>query len=392
MLLVERHQIQATQQIVELCKQSKELYNKCNYHMRHQWFQNLKNDNWDVSLPDISVLIQLVQHEHSFKNLHNTKTAKQTVRKCLSDWNNFRKALKAYNKNSTGFISKPKPPNYKEQLAQVIFYNETIKKKPLKQGIITPTNGCFLIKSQRDFKQVVITPKKFGFVVDVQYEKESPHKVKGKGICCIDIGLNTLAAITSDQFSPILVNGRIVKSINQWYNKCPSKRNGRKRYFRLENYFHHVSNFIIEKCLHNNCGTIVIGKNDGWKQEMNLGKKTNQNFQSVPFCNLMQKINYKAAMVGIRVIFTEEAYTSKASFLDRDPLPKYVYGEESPVFSGKRVKRGLYRAADGRLINADVNGSCNIGRKVIQNEVVIQGLDRSVAATPVRVNPLKISA
>ena len=83
MLLVERHQIQATQQIVELCKQSKELYNKCNYHMRHQWFQNLKNDNWDVSLPDISVLIQLVQHEHSFKNLHNTKTAKQTVRKCL---------------------------------------------------------------------------------------------------------------------------------------------------------------------------------------------------------------------------------------------------------------------------------------------------------------------
>ena len=139
-----------------------------------------------------------------------------------------------------------------------------------------------------------------------------------------------------------------------------------------------------------NCGTIVIGKNDGWKQEMNLGKKTNQNFQSVPFCNLMQKINYKAAMVGIRVIFTEEAYTSKASFLDRDPLPKF--GETEPVFSGKRVNRGLYRAADGRLINADVNGSCNIGRKVIQNEVVIQGLDRSVAATPVRVNPLKISA
>ena len=103
-------------------------------------------------------------------------------------------------------------------------------------------------------------------------------------------------------------------------------------------------------------------------------------------------INFYFTRVGIRVIFTEEAYTSKASFLDRDPLPKYVYGEESPVFSGKRVKRGLYRAADGRLINADVNGSCNIGRKVIQNEVVIQGLDRSVAATPVRVNPLKISA
>lgn len=390
MLLVERHQINATPQIVELCKQSKELYNKCNYHMRHQWFSNLKNDNWDVSLPDISALIRLVQQEPSFKNLHNTKTAKQTVRKCLSDWNNFRKAIKAFNKNSNGFTSKPKPPYYKDKLAQVIFYNETIKKKPLKQGIITPTNGCFSIKSNREFKQVIITPKKFSFVVDVQYEKESPHKVKGKGVCCIDIGLNTLAAITSDQFSPILVNGRIVKSINQYYNKYPSKRNGRKRYFRLENYFHHVSKMIIDLCMKHNCGIIIIGKNDGWKQGMNLGKKTNQNFQYVPFCNLMQKINYKSAMVGIRVIFTEEAYTSKASFLDRDPLP--VYGDVEPVFSGKRVKRGLYRAADGRLINADVNGSANIGRKVIQNEEVIQGLDRSVAATPVRVNPLRISA
>lgn len=94
-------------------------------------------------------------------------------------------------------------------------------------------------------------------------------KVKGKGICCIDIGLNTLAAITSDQFSPILVNGRIVKSINQYYNKCQSKRNGRKRYFRLENYFHHVSKLVIDLCLKHNCGTIIIGKNDGWKQKMN---------------------------------------------------------------------------------------------------------------------------
>lgn len=390
MLLVERHQIKATPQIIELCKNSKELYNKCNYYMRKQWFSNLKNENWDTSLPDINVLVGFIQHEPSFKNLHNTKTAKQTIRKCLSDWSNFRKALKVYNKNSNGFLSKPKPPHYKDKLAQVIFYNETIKKKPLKQGIITPTNGCFSIKSSREFKQVVITPKKFGFVVDVQYEKESPHKVKGKGVCCIDIGLNTLAAITSDQFSPILINGRIVKSINQWYNKCPSKRNGRKRYFRLENYFHHVSKLIIELCLRHNCGTIIIGKNDGWKQNMKMRKSVKQNFQYVPFCNLMQKINYKAALVGIRIVFTEEAYTSKASFLDRDSLPRY--GEAEPIFSGKRVKRGLYRTANGRLINADVNGSANIGRKVIQNEEIIQGLDRSVAATPVRVNPLKISA
>ena len=390
MLLVERHKIKPTPQIIELCKLSKELYNKCNYYMRKQWFSNLKKNNWDVQLPDITLLVNLVQNEESFKNLHNTKTAKQTVRKCLIDWSNFRKAIKAYNKNSTGFNSKPKPPNYKKELAQVIFYNETIKKKPLKKGIVTPTNSCFSIKSTRNFKQVVITPKKFGFIVEVQYEKENLSKVKGKGVCCIDIGLNNLAAITSDQFSPILVNGRILKSINQWYNKCPSKRNGNKRYFRIENYFHHVSKMIIELCLKNNCGTIIIGKNDSWKQGMNLGKKTNQNFQYIPFCRLIEKINYKAELFGIKIVLTEESYTSKASFLDRDTLPKYEQGVKH-VFFCNRVKRGLYCASDGRLLNSDVNGSCNIGRKVIQNEEVILGLDRSVAATPVRVNPLRVS-
>ena len=387
MLLVERHQIQGTPEIVELCKTSKELYNKCNYYMRKQWFSNLQNDDWTIPLPDINALAQLVRDAPSSKNLHNTKTAKQTVRKVLSDWSNFRKALAAYKKDPSKFVNKPRPPHYKERLAQVIFYNETIKKKPLKQGIITPTNGCFSIKSSRKFKQVVITPKRFGFVVDVQYEKELPHKVKGKGVCCIDIGLNTLAAITSDQFFPILVNGCIVKSINQWYNKHPSKTNGKKRYWRLENYFHNTSKLIVELCVKTGCGTIIIGKNDGWKQRMNMRKDVKQQFQYVPFFNLIQKIAYKASIVGIKVVFTEEAYTSKASFLDRDPLP--VYGEAEPIFSGKRVKRGLYRAADGRLLNADVNGSANIGRKVIGDSEILAQLDRSLAARPLAINPLR---
>jgi hypothetical protein len=105
MLLVERHQIQSTPQIVELCQTSKELYNKCNYHMRKQWFHNLQTEDWSVPLPDISVLTNLVKNEFSFNNLHNTKT----VRKCLSDWSNFRKALTAFKKNPTGFVKKPRP-------------------------------------------------------------------------------------------------------------------------------------------------------------------------------------------------------------------------------------------------------------------------------------------
>jgi len=121
---------------------------------------------------------------------------------------------------------------------------------------------------------------------------------------------------------------------------------------------------------------------------MNLGKKTNQNFQYIPFWRLLEKVKYKAVLAGLEVVFTEEAYTSKSSFLDRDPLPVYEKGV-SHTFSGKRVKRGLYRSADGRVVNADVNGSCNIGRKVIGNAEFLSRLDKSLAARPVRINPLK---
>jgi len=381
-LQVERHHHKGNEQIVALCKTSKELYNKCNFLMRQAWFGGM-------ALPNINDLVTAMHNEECFKSLHNTKTAKQTIRKVLTDWSNFKAALRAWKVDPSAF-RKPKPPYYKKELAQVIFYNETIlggqSGKDLTE--IVPTNKCFAVPSTRKFKQVVITPKTFGFMIDVQYEVPTPQKGNAEGVCCIDIGLNTLAAITSDQHSPLLVNGRIVKSINQWYNKHPNKKTSRKRYFRLENYFHHVSKMIVANCVKHGIGKIIIGKNDGWKSGMNLGKKTNQNFQSVPFWKLMQKISYKAELAGIEVVFTEESYTSKASFLDRDPLPQYEKGV-SHTFSGSRVKRGLYRSADGREINADVNGSANIGRKVIRDEEMILRLDRSVAATPVRVNPLK---
>lgn len=387
MLQVERHHHKGNDAIVALCKTSKELYNKCNFLMRQAWFG-------DASLPNINDLVAAVKDDDCFKSLHNTKTAKQTIRKVLTDWSNFKAALRAYKAAPTAFRKKPKPPYYKKEMAQVIFYKETIlggqSGKDL--SVIVPTNHCFAVPSTRKFKQVVITPKTFGFVIDVQYEVPDVEKNEGKGVCNIDVGLNNLAAITSDQLErPILVNGRIVKSINQWFNKHPNKKTSRKRYWRLENYFHHVSKLIVTNCLKYGIGTIIIGKNDGWKCEMNLGKKTNQNFQYVPFWNLMQKIRYKAELAGLEVVFTEEAYTSQASFLDRDPLPKYEKDVAPPKFSGKRIGRGRYRTSDGRIINADVNGSGNIGRKVIRDEDVILRLDRSVAATPVRINPLKVA-
>ena len=185
----------------------------------------------------------------------------------------------------------------------------------------------------------------------------------------------------------ILINGRILKSINQWYNKRPCKSRLRKRYFRIENYFHHTSKFIVDLCVENKIGKIVIGRNEAWKQNINLGKKTNQAFCMIPIYLLLEKIKYKASMYGIEVIFTEESYTSQSSFFDNDPLP--IYGDEKAEFVGKRKYRGLYVSKDGFAVNADVNGSLNIGRKVIPEFYESRIVDRSLAARPVVINPLK---
>jgi putative transposase len=390
---VERHFHPGNPEIVRLCKLAKELYNRCNYLMRKSWFsqQHLKIKQ----LPDINVLVRETQSLDCFKEFRNTKMAKQIVRLVLSDWSNYRKSLVAYGRDSSKFIKCPKPPGYKEKMGQLVFYNETIRggQTGRKLSQLTATNDCFSIPCDKNYKQVVITPKAFGFVIEVRYEPEPKEKTKVPGpkldrkkVCTIDLGVNVLAAITLDQIRPILINGRIVKGINRWYNKrqCPSRL--RKRYFRLENYFHHVSKFIVDLCLENGSGRIIIGKNDGWKQGVKMRKKEKQAFQSIPFDSLLGKIKYKAAMAGIEVTFTEEAYTSQASFYGRDPLP--LFDEDPPKFSGTRKFRGLYVTDDGFAVNADVNASMNIGRKVIPE---FSGIgDRSVAATPVTVNPLKV--
>jgi IS605 OrfB family transposase len=362
--------------------------------MRQAWFSQRHKKS--IDLPNQGILIDAVRKLECYKNIHNTKTAKQTIRKCWFDWSNFRKALREYGHNTSKFTKCPKPPNYKKKMAQVIFDNETIKggRSKKKFDRITPTNECFSIPCDKKYKQVIITPKSFGFIIEIRYETtenlvSKKEKLDKNKVATIDIGLNTLAAITYGEKRPILINGRIVKSINQWYNKRQCKSRLRKRYFRLENFFHHVSKFIVDLCVTEGIGTLVIGKNVGWKSKINLGKKTNQNFCFLPIRLLLEKIKYKALIVGIEVVFTEESYTSKASFYHQDPLPNYNSDTSILKFSGKRKHRGLYVTNDGFAINADVNGSLNIGRKVIPEFLGIR--DRSLAARPVVVNPLKVS-
>jgi IS605 OrfB family transposase len=237
-------------------------------------------------------------------------------------------------------------------------------------------------------------------------EKSSSPVLRGRNAGNTVLLLDNLAALTSNKpgFVPVLVNGRPVKSVNQWYNKRKAELQSKlghtgttKRMERLTNkrnrpidhYMHTASRWIIDDLVAHGIGTLVIGKNEGWKQGANMGKRTNQNFVSIPHARFIQMLSYKAELVGIRVILTEESYTSKASFLDRDEIPVYhPKRKEQPNFSGKRVKRGLYRAADGTLINADINAAGNIVRKVAPDAFGTEGVEDGKGHKPV-VHPVR---
>uniref|UniRef100_UPI002805D872 RNA-guided endonuclease InsQ/TnpB family protein n=1 Tax=uncultured Anaerobiospirillum sp. TaxID=265728 RepID=UPI002805D872 len=215
----------------------------------------------------------------------------------------------------------------------------------------------------------------------------------------IDLGINNLATIVFNQpgICPVLINGKPIKSINHRFNKYKKElqeaREAKhincivvKRRNRINDYFHKASKRIIDLCLKTDTGTIVIGYNKGWKESSNIGKVNNQNFTNIPHLDLVNKIKYKAKKYGIDVIVTEESYTSKASSLDLDDIPTYgLVNNKKPVFSGTRVKRGLYKAKNGVLLNADVNGSINIIRKVFENASVKKLFGSGCVFQPIRV-------
>ena len=145
---------------------------------------------------------------------------------------------------------------------------------------------------------------------------------------------------------------------------------------------------IVDHLVAKQIGRLVIGKNAQWKTDIGLGKQTNQNFVSIPHSRLIEMLEYKARLVGIRVIVQEESYTSRASFVGLDPMPVYGKTEKEPVFTGKRIKRGLYKTSTGQLINPDVNAAYNILRKAIPN-AFSDGIG-SCVVQPRRVHPLKV--
>jgi putative transposase len=382
MHLVERHVIKRTDPrfttIDAAAFASKNLYNAANYLVRQSFILEGVNLNYHE-------MHRRMKDHDAYKALP-AKVAQWVLRLLAKNWQSFFAALSAWQETPSQFLGHPKLPGYKNKQHGrnlLVYTIQALSVPALRQGLICPSMlGITVRTKQQSIQQVRIIPRHGFYVVEVIYARD-PQPAAGDPTlhAGVDIGLNNLATITADKagFVPRIVNGRPVKSINQFYNKrraelqsClgtvgTSTRLQRitvKRTRCIDHYLHTASRRIVDLLVAEGIGTLCIGKHPTWKQEANMGRRNNQNFVSVPHARFVEMLTYKSELVGIRMLVTEESYTSKASFLDAVPLPVYGAAKPAPIFSGKRVKRGLYRAANGRHINADVNGSYNIMCKV----------------------------
>ncbi len=353
---------------------SKNLYNAALYEIRQAFIFG------HVWVRYEEIYHRMKTHE-AYKALP-AKVSQQVLKLLDKNWKAFFEATKAYNEDPSKFLGHPKLPKYKHKTdgrTLLVYTIQAISKPALARGIIAPSGLPIKVPTeQTKVDQVRIVPRTDCYVVEVIYEQEVQQALVDSSLyASIDIGLNNLATLTSNKvgFLPRIVNGRPLKSVNQFYNKerahlqslLPQKqftsraidRLTAKRNRRVMSYLHTASRRIVDLLIQEQIGTLVIGKNDNWKQEANMGKRTNQNFVQIPHARFIDLLTYKCQLVSIRVILTEESYTSKCSFLDNEPIGKHEQ------YAGKRVKRGLFRSASGKRFNADVNGSYNILRKVV---------------------------
>jgi putative transposase len=391
MQLVEQHCISKRDPryaiIDEAAFKSKNLYNAALYEMRQAFF----HEGMYLTYEEIH---RRMQSHEAYKALP-AKVSQRILMLLATNWESFKKAKAAYKKDPSKFTGRPHIPGYKHKTEGrniLIYTRQALSggrgKGALQQGIIQPSGLAITVKTQQKaIHQVRIIPRNGHYVVEVVYSKEPVPATVDPSFCvAIDLGVTNLAAITSNRegFIPRLVNGRTLKARNQWYNKrmkawrrCLPKEDRErvtrqmerlttKRNRQVNHYLHAASKSIIDFLVKEGVGTIIVGKNPLWKQEVGMGKRNNQTFVSIPHARFIDMLTYKAELVGIQVEVQEESYTSQASFLDLDPIPTYKLDDETAyTFSGKRIGRRnrLYRTKDGKIICADINGSYNILRK-----------------------------
>lgn len=398
MYLVEEHIINKQHKLWKecdrICFASKNLYNFTLFKINEEFRLSGK-------LISFNDLYHLIKVEDCFKSLPND-VSKQVLMQVQRSWMSFFKILKSYKKSKTSFTGCPKPPKYKNKLTgrNSVIINIRCCRLKNKTILFNKHLNLELKTKVTNLVEVRISPQSNCYKVQVCYKRESLPSIESNNKIAIDLGINNLCTITNNfNKQPVIINGKELKSINKYYNKLRAKSQSQlkknhnlynsnylkslsqKRNNKIKHFLHHVSKIIISESLNNNVSEIIIGYNSQWKQEINLGSKTNQTFVQIPFLTLINQIKYKAELQGITVLLNEESYTSKCSALDLEDIKKHE------VYQGKRIKRGLFKTEKGLLINSDVNGSLNIGRKVFGNDFINLS-DIGCVTQPLKVNPL----
>lgn len=382
--------------IDEMCFNSKNLYNEANYVIRQEF---IENGNY-ISYYDMNK--EFKTHENY--KLTFSQPANCTLRLLDKNWKSYFKAIKDWKEHPNKYLGMPKLPKYLPKDGRFPWMI------PNNQLVYDYEKSTIYIRNRHmnDYDwhcrclgrpiQVRFIPHGNHYTMEIIYEIEIEDIDKdmvSERISAIDIGVDNLVTMTNNIMeSPIIINGKPLKSINQQYNKHKAKmqsdlmkRNGQhwsnkletlsyKRNQRIKNYMHNTSALIIKWCVEHNIDTLVVGKNDTWKQE----KKHMQNFTFIPYEMLLGQLQYKCENAGIKYIEVNEAYTSGTSYLDNEAPIKENYNKE------RRVQRGLFQAKN-MLINADVNGSLQIMRKVFPDSYTGYGIE--VDLTPIIINAVQ---
>ena len=370
----ERIWLKPSAEIGNICHLSKNLFNEANYMIRQEFINNGKWIRYNM--------LAMVMKTSENYILLPAQAAQQVLRNLDLSWKSFFQAMKAWNKDKTRFKAKPNLPGYKDKDGEhmIVFTNQQVK---IKDGqLIFPGKATFLtgIKTRvKKLQEVRLLPKPIGYILEIVYEKDIkvPNRDHSR-VAGIDIGVRNLVTVVNNfGEKPIVVKGGTAKSMNQYFNKKkahlksiydlqkiksgPSlNRLFVSREKKMSDYLHKVSRAVVNYLVDYNIGVLVIGHNDSWKQNVNIGRCNNQSFVSIPFNQLIYMIQYKAEEQGIDVIVHEEAYTSKCSFYDGEPVKHHK------KYAGKRLN-GLFRTAKGLIINADVNAGYNIIKKAVPN-------------------------
>jgi len=372
------------------CFASKNLYNQALYRVRQDFCAEKGYMNYNAI--DASFKVDNGLNNSDYSNMPTAASAQQTLMLLHHNWVSFFNATKAYKANPEAFTGRPRLPKYldKEKGRQVVMLpGQTISAK---NGVVRfpkTFNGFELNFRYKNvsIRQVRFVPEANHITAEIIYQVEEVSKLPDDGrYFGIDLGISNFATIASNLIPPVIINGGQLKAINQYYNKqnahiravetaihptvtpkgstyCKQTNRLRtlvtKRNARIKDGLHKISRHIVDLAVKHGITRIIVGKNDSWKQEVNLGKKTNQTFTQLPHAQFISMLTYKANAVGIEVVTHEESYTSMTSHLDGEKPAKQV------EYKGKRVKRGLFKTANGTLVNADVNGAAQIMRKVV---------------------------